>query len=30
LIRCMQDPFLLGYDEDGRAQFVINFDIQRR
>lgn len=30
LIRCMQDPFLLDYDENGRARFVINFDLQRR
>lgn len=28
-IKCVQEPFLLDWDEKGRARFVVNFDIQR-
>lgn len=30
LIRCVQEPFLLDWDENGRARFVSTFDIQRK
>jgi hypothetical protein len=29
LIKCSQDPFLIDYDENGRARWICNFDIQR-
>lgn len=29
LIKCTQDPFPLGYDEDNRIKLICNFDIQR-
>lgn len=29
VIKCMQEPFLLGQDENGRFWWVANFDIQR-
>lgn len=28
-IKCSQEPFLLDWDEKGRARFVANFDLQR-
>jgi len=30
MIKCMQDQFLLDYDEKNRPRFVCNFDIQRK
>ena len=30
LIRCMQTPVLLDWDENNRARFIVNFEIQRR
>ena len=30
VIKCTQEPFLLDWDENGRARFVSTFDIQRK
>jgi len=30
VIRCTSEPALLNWDEKNRAQFVVNFDLQRR
>ncbi len=30
LIKCTGEPFLLGWDENQRPWFIVNFDIQRR
>lgn len=30
LIKCVQDPYFLDYDEKGRVRFVVNFNIKRR
>jgi hypothetical protein len=30
LIKCTTEPALLDWDENNRARFVVNFDIQRR
>lgn len=30
VIKCTQEPFLLDWDNRGRARFVVTFDLQRR